>query len=85
MTVFRAATLRTFAFHAGAKELIDKLRSALKACFNQVPSILNESSAVFPLKAKKVRICQIMCDGFAVKNQRYVKKVLRFLVTFSVG
>ena len=38
---------------------------------------------VFPLNAKKVRICEIMSGGFAVKIQQCVKKVRQFLVTFS--
>ena len=41
------------------------------------------AASVFPLNAKKVRICEIMSGGFAVKIQRCVKKVRRFLVTFS--
>ena len=40
--------------------------------------------AVFPSNAKKVRICEIMSDGFAVKIQQGIKKVWRFLVTFSL-
>ena len=39
---------------------------------------------VFPLNAKKVRICEIMSGGFAVKIQQCVKNVRRFLVTFSL-
>ena len=31
------------------------------------------SSPVFPLNAKKVRICEIMSGGFAVKIQQCVK------------
>ena len=36
-----------------------------------------------PFKRKKVRICEIMSGGFAVKIQQCVKKVRWFLVTFS--
>ena len=40
--------------------------------------------AVFPLNAKKVRICEIMSGGFAIIIQQCVKKVWRLLVTFSL-
>ena len=40
-------------------------------------------ATVFPLNAKKERICEIMSGGFAVKIQQCIKKVRRFLVTFS--
>ena len=46
------------------------------ASFNEGP--------VFPLNAKKVRICEIMSGGFAVKIQQIVKNVRRFLVTLSL-
>ena len=41
-------------------------------------------SPVFPLNAKKVRICEIVSGGFAVKIHKCVKNVRRFLVTFSL-
>ena len=31
-------------------------------------------TSAFPINAKKVRICEIMSGGFAVKNQQCVKK-----------
>ena len=43
-----------------------------------------ESLPVFPLNAKKVQICEIMSNGFAVKIQQCIKKVQQFLVAFSV-
>ena len=48
------------------------------------PSLRFCLCAVFPLNAKKVQICEIMSSGFAVKIQQCVKKVRRFLVTFSL-
>ena len=45
---------------------------------------LQDILAVFPLNAKKVRFCETMSGGFAVEIQQCVKKVRRFLVSFSV-
>ena len=36
--------------------------------------IFSSSWAVFHLNAKRVRICKIMSDGFAAKNQECLKK-----------
>ena len=52
----------------------------------EILNSLNEGlycGSVFSLNAKKVRICEIMSGGFAVKIQQCVKQVRRFLVTFS--
>ena len=45
---------------------------------------IQKMSAVFPLNAEKVRICEIMSGGFAVEIQQCVKNVRQFLVTFSL-
>ena len=53
----------------GKVSLIEKLCNEVETA-NKMCNL----KAVFPLNAKKVRICEIMSGGFAVKIQQCVKK-----------
>ena len=47
-------------------------------------TVFNRITCSAPFKREKVRICEIMSGGFAVKIQQCVKNVGRFSVTFSL-